>query len=115
MHPCEASWTRWKEWAGLEEAQIRRARLASLACDSHAESSPASTAGLFLYRALAGAAAPPPEKNIESILLEIRLCSELTSLAFIHCSGLRKLNNFCSIVTLGPETKRANTQPDGGI
>ena len=44
-------------------------------------------------------------KKYREHLLEIRLCFEITSLASIHCSGLRKLNNFCSIVTLGLETK----------
>ena len=44
-------------------------------------------------------------KKYRERLLEIRLCFEITSLASIHCSGLRKLNNFCSIVTLGLETK----------
>ena len=35
---------------------------------------------------------------------------------FIHCSGLRELNNLWSIVTLGLETERAEPpQPDGGI
>ena len=66
-------------------------------------------------RGQAGARAPPPEKNIEEHLLEIRLRFEKLRRPFIHCSGLRKLNNLWSIVTLGLETKRADTQPDGGI
>ena len=44
-------------------------------------------------------------KKYRERLLEICLGFEITSLASIHCSGLRKLNNFCSIVTLGLETK----------
>ena len=65
-----------------------------------------------------------PQRNMWSLsrgekyrehLLEIRLCFEITSPALIHCSGLRKLNNLWSIVTLGLEAKRAGTRPDGGI
>ena len=48
---------------------------------------------------------PSAGKKYREHLLEIRLCFEITTLASIHRSGLRKLNNFCSIVTLGLETK----------